>query len=123
MEAVLGVFIPIIIFASIPIMVWTVSHYRHKTQKSNADILIAMANKGEAITPELIQALGVQKKPKNHDLRRGVILISIAIASFILAKFIPEADAQSVLTGLAMFPLFVGIAYIGLWALVSRKET
>jgi len=82
-----------------------------------------MANKGEAITPELIQVLGVQKKPKNHDLRRGVILISSAIASFILAKFIPEAEAQSVLTGLAMFPLFVGIAYTGLWALVSRKET
>ncbi len=110
------------LFALAPLIIWAISHYKYKTQKAHAEVLTAITNKGETLTPEIIESLGVQKKPKNHDLRRGVILIALAIATFVMANFVPEIEAQDGLTGLAMFPLFIGIAYTGLWVLVSRKD-
>jgi len=76
MEAIIAI---IGTFGVVPAIVWAGSHYKHKTQQAHANVLIALADKGEPITPEIIESLGVQKTPKNHDLRRGVILIALAI--------------------------------------------
>jgi len=119
MEGILAI---IGVFGLPAIIIWAVSHYRHKTQKAHSDVLIAMIDKGEPITPEIIESIGVQKKPKDHDLRRGVILIALGIAALITAQFTSEIDVKNGFRALAMFPLFVGIAYTGLWALVSRKD-
>jgi len=81
-----------------------------------------MANKGEAITPEIIASLGVKKNAKGHDLRRGLILIAAAIATYLFSQFLPEDEAKTVFAGFAMFPLFIGVAYTGLWFLISRKD-
>jgi len=119
MEAIIAI---IGTFGVVPAIVWAGSHYKHKTQQAHANVLIALADKGEPITPEIIESLGVQKTPKNHDLRRGVILIALAIATFIMGRLATD-DTQNLLIGLAMLPLFIGIAYTGLWVFVSRKDT
>ncbi|WP_026941246.1 DUF6249 domain-containing protein [Hellea balneolensis] len=112
----------VVLFASIPAAIWAVSAYRHKTQKAATEVMKAMVDKGEALTPETIRALGIRPKRKHGDLRTGLILIALAIATIILGSAIPEKEAQQVFGGFAMFPLLVGLAYIGLWTFISRKN-
>jgi len=109
-------------FGVVPAIVWAVSAYRHKSMKAATEVMKAMIEKGESLTPETIKALGVRPKRKHGDLRTGLILIALAIATIFLGGAIPEEEAQQVFAGLAMFPLLVGIVYVGLWVFIGRKN-
>jgi len=43
--------------------------YRHKTMKATTEVMKAMVERGDALTPETIKALGVRPKRKHGDLR------------------------------------------------------
>jgi len=81
-----------------------------------------MTHKGEPISPAVIHALGIRPRNRNADLRTGIILIALAVAFFLLGAIIGEEDAIRGLSGIAMFPLVIGAAYVGIWAFIGRKE-
>lgn len=114
--------VPIALFAIAPLIVWAVVAYRYKTKKSVMKLLETMTQKGDAITPATIHALGIRPRSRNADLRTGIILISLALAFFALGVIIGEEDAIRGLSGIAMFPLIIGAAYVGIWAFIGRKE-
>lgn len=116
------IFVPIALFAIIPVTVWAVTAYRFKSHAQTTKVLEAMAAKGEPITPEIVAALGVRRRAKHADLRLGLILIALALATLFTGMLIPEEEATTVFTAFASFPLLVGLVYIGLWFGVSRKE-
>lgn len=122
MVEILGVFVPIIMFASIPIIVWIVMHYRSKIRQAQLDTLIALKDSDKAITPELLASLNTApKQPKHSDLRRGMVLIAIGLALFTLGH-LGEVDVDRSVRAIAAFPFFIGLAYTGLWVFISRKE-
>lgn len=112
----------VLIFATIPLTVWAVSAYRHKTHKAALDVMNKMVEKGDGLSPELIRALGIRPRRKNSDLRIGLILIAIAIATILFGGAIPEKEAQQIMGGIAMFPFLVGLVYTGLWIFIGRKS-
>jgi len=112
----------VVLFASIPAAIWAVSAYRHKTQKAATEVMKAMVEKGDSLTPDIVRALGIRPKRKHGDLRTGLILIALAIATIFLGGAIPEKEAQQVFGGFAMFPLLVGLVYVGLWTFIGRKN-
>ena len=114
--------VPIFMFAAIPLTVWAVSAYRHKTHKATLDVMSTMVDKGEALTPEVVRALGIRPRRKHNDLRVGLILIAIAIATIFMGGAIPEKEAQHVMGGIAAFPFMVGLVYTGLWVFIGRKS-
>ena len=114
--------VPIGMFGSIALMVWAVCAYRYKTKKSMMKLLEAMTVKGDAVTPEVIHALGIRPRSPNADLRTGVILIALAFSFLILGALIGEEEAVRGMSGTAMFPLLIGVAYVGLWGFIGRKE-
>ena len=114
--------VPVALFAIAPLIVWAVCAYRYKTKKSIMGLLETMSQKGEAITPETIHALGIRPRSPNADLRTGSILIALAVACFALGLFLGEKDTIRALSGIAMFPLLIGTAYVGLWVFIGRKD-
>lgn len=116
------ILVPIALFAIAPLIVWAVCAYRYKTKKSVMQVLETMTNKGEPVTPATIHALGIRPRSHNADLRTGIILIALALAFFILGILIGEEEAIRGMSGIAMFPLLIGAAYVGLWAFIGRKE-
>ncbi|MEP3655832.1 MAG: DUF6249 domain-containing protein [Litorimonas sp.] len=116
------VLVPIALFAIAPLIVWAVCAYRYKTKKAIMKVLEAMTHKGEPISPAVIHALGIRPRNRNADLRTGIILIALAVAFFLLGAIIGEEDAIRGLSGIAMFPLVIGAAYVGIWAFIGRKE-
>ena len=119
MEATL---VPIALFAIAPLIVWAVCAYRYKTKHSVLQLLEVMTQKGDTITPATIHALGIRPRSRHADLRTGIILIALALAFFGLGAVIPGGEtARSAVNGVAMFPLLIGIAYVGLWVFIGRK--
>jgi len=116
------ILVPIALFAIAPLIIWAVCAYRYKTKKAVMKLLEAMTNKGETITPATVYALGIRPRSPSADLRTGVILIALAAAFFLFGGIIGEEDAIRGLSGIAMFPLLIGSAYVGLWAFIGRKE-
>ena len=114
--------VPVAFFATAPLIVWAIVAYRYKTKKSVLSLLEIMSQKGETITPSTIHALGIRPRSPDADLRTGVILITLALAFLMLGVIIGEEEALRGLGGIAMFPLLIGIAYIGLWVFIGRKE-
>ena len=112
----------VVLFAAIPAAIWAVSAYRHKSRKAVTEVMKAMVEKGDGLTPESIKALGIRPRRKHGDLRTGLILIALAVATIFLGGAIPEKEAQQVFGGLAMFPLLVGLVYVGLWTFIGRKN-
>lgn len=116
------ILVPLGLFAIVPLIVWAVCAYRYKTKKAVMRLLETMTNKGEAITPQTVHALGIRPRGKHADLRTGVILVALAAAIVLFGGAIPEEEAQRGLAGLSMFPLLIGLAYLGLWAFIGRKQ-
>ncbi|GGX68272.1 hypothetical protein GCM10011309_17560 [Litorimonas cladophorae] len=115
--------VPIALFAIAPLIVWAVVAYRYKSKKAVMTVLEAMTNKGETISPATIYALGIRPRNRHADLRTGIILIALALAFFLFGGIIGEEDAIRGLSGIAMFPLLIGAAYVGLWVFIGRKAS
>lgn len=116
------VLVPLGLFAIAPLIVWAVCAYRFKTKKAVMGLLETMTQKGETITPQTIYALGIRPRSQHSDLRTGIILLALAIALLLSAALLPE-DAQRALAGISVFPMMIGLAYIGLWVFIGRKQT
>jgi hypothetical protein len=90
-----------------------------KNQKEVHITIRELLEKGESITPELLEKLGSFKSQKILDLRRGLTLGSIGLAC-IVSGFILE----EIRTGLAIgiFPLLVGCAFFICWKINSYED-
>ena len=110
------------IFGSIPFIVFLGFFLKNKARAQNIALVQAMLDKDKDITPETIRAVGLSGKRSHSDLRTGMILVAIGLATFFLGGMIPEDEAQSVMGGLAMFPILIGAAYLGFWFMISRKD-
>lgn len=115
------VIVPVALFAIIPVIVWAVSAYRFKSHATTISLLDTIASKGDPITVELVETLGVRRKAKHADLRLGLILIALAAATAIFGTVIPEEDATRIFFGFASFPFLVGLVFLVLWFTVSRQ--
>ena len=116
------ILVPIALFGCIPLTVGLVAWNRRKAQIAMSEVMKKIVDKGEPLTPEVIKTLGVRQRPKHADLRTGLILVAIGIATIFLGGAIPEDEAQAAFGGIAMFPLLVGCVLIGLWAFIGRKS-
>ena len=117
-----GVIFLLGLFGVVPFIIWVISRYRHKSHESSAEIMKTLIDKGEPLTPDVIRSLGIRPRRKHGDLRTGLILIALAVATIFLGGAIPEEEAQRAFGGLAMFPLLVGLVYVGLWTFIGRKD-
>jgi hypothetical protein len=81
-------------------------------------------DKGQDLTPEVIDRLGHPKPSKYKDLRAALIFIAIALAMGIFGFMIPDDDEEVALifAGMASFPLLIGLAYLIMWRVVGRES-
>lgn len=78
-----------------------------------------LLEKGESITPELLQQLGTFRSQKIIDLRRGLAIVSVGLACVLSGVIINE-----VRIGLAIgiFPLMLGAAFLLCWKINQDVE-
>jgi hypothetical protein len=114
-------FIPIAMFMGITIVFCALFWFRYKTREGMHQTFRAALDKGQELTPEIIDRLGQPKAPKDKDLRLGIIWVAVAIATTAFGFGIPdEEDVARIFMGIAAFPLVLGIAYLILHKYTDR---
>ena len=111
------VFVPIFLFAAIVAIIWLFSHYNFKKRLTAHETLRLAVEKGQEVSPELVERMSYLNDPVKSDLRRGILLIAFGIAFIILGAIMPHDDPEAMrgVIAISSFPVVLGFAYLGLW--------
>lgn len=119
---------PLTMFGSVVLIVWIVYWFGARNRQAVLETVRAAMQNGTVMTPELIRALGMPQRKKGGDLRWGIILLAIAAAFICLGWAIGTVDDDArqafvIMSGVAAFPGFVGIALIAMGVLMRDRDT
>ncbi len=103
--------VPIVMFLVIGLVLCTYFYFRHRTRQAVQQTVRTAIERGQELTPEVLEAVSGELAGGFRDLRRGVIWLALAAGFGTLALVIDEPDAL----GVAALPLMLGIAYLALW--------
>ena len=121
------VLVPLGIFLMVAAIVIVPRWFRSRERREMQQTLRTAIDKGQALPPEIIEAMGqeeVRKAPSaSRDFRKGVILlaVSIGIVLFGYAVSFEEMDALYPIAGIAAIPGMIGLAFIILSAFNKNK--
>ncbi len=104
--------VPIVMFAGITVVFVALFWFRYKARSETQSTFRAALDKGQELTPEMIDRLGHPKAAKDKDLRYGVIWLSLGLALVLIGFAVPEPEAfRGTLAGAAL-PFCIGVAYL-----------
>jgi hypothetical protein len=119
-----GEMIPITMFIGLTIVLCLFFWFRSRSRGDVQATIRAAMEKGQELTPEVIDRLGHPKPAKDKDLRWALVWIALALGMAVFGTALPDDDneAQMVFMGMAAFPLFLGIAYLIMWRVAGRES-
>ena len=96
--------------------------FRLKARREMQDTIRVALDKGQELSPELIDRLGHPKAPKDRDFRLAIIWLAIAVGLVLIGFAVPEEEAfRGTLAG-AAFPFTIGMAYLILNKFAKRDD-
>jgi hypothetical protein len=117
------IIVPAVMFGSLVGIVWLVSYFNARKRLTVHETIRHALDKGQPLSSELMDRMSMVTDPVRADLRRGVLFLAFGAAFAVLGTIIgmEESEALTPMLGVATFPIFLGIAYIGLWAFGRGK--
>jgi len=113
--------IPITMFLGMTIVFCALFWFRYKTRTEMQQTFRAALDKGQELTPEIIDRLGRPKASKDKDLRLGVIWLALAVGLVAFGFGLPvDDDIAWLFAGIAAFPFALGVAYMILHKFTDR---
>lgn len=112
-----------IVFASIASIVVAAFFFNYKKRRVVYDAIKIAIEKTGSVDPALVESIMQENIGPNADLRKGIILIAVAVAFATLGYLIPEEDVIGPMLGVAAFPGFVGVAYVMFHFFAPREPT
>lgn len=104
-------FITLFVTPGVVIAIWLQLRYRQR--RDLMQLVDKLAAQGQTLSPELAETLSAPPQPnRERDLRRGVLLLAIALAMLGLGVITGELQG---LGGAALFPALLGAAYLLFW--------
>ena len=122
-----GLWVPIAMFASLAIVISFFLWFRFRTRSEMQRTIRSAIEKGQELTPELVESLGKPAQPsKDKDLRYALIWLAIAIGFSAMGGAIGAAEAEEevflIMSGVAAFPFLLGVAYLIMWKFTERSQ-
>ncbi len=116
--------IPIIMFISLAAVLIFLFWFRYRSRESMNETVRMALDKGQELSPEIIDRLAQSTGGKYRDLRLGIIWLSIAVGLALLAlgvgNFATEA-LQGTLASAAL-PFAIGLGYLLLYYLTGKDK-
>jgi hypothetical protein len=106
------VWVPLSMFIGLAVVLSLWVWFRYKAKRDMQMTIRTAIEKGQGLSPELIENLVNPPVSPQRDLRRGVISVLAAVGIALFAMFIGEEDAVGPLLGISMFPLSIGVGYL-----------
>ncbi|TCS14873.1 DUF6249 domain-containing protein [Caulobacter sp. BK020] len=115
----LGILVPLSPFLMVAAIVIVPAWLKNRERREMQQTVRAAIEKGQALPPELIEALSKDVQPKkvssaHRDLRIGVILLAVSVGMGLLGAALGmiEDEAMFAVAGSATIPGMIGIAFI-----------
>ena len=117
------ILVPLALFLLIGVTVCVGLHLRYRTRRDLQTTIQAAIEHGQQLPAEFIEAIShpAAKPSKERDLRRGVVLIALALGLAVFG-FVEDDLPVRNLVALASIPLVLGLAFVALWWLRVREE-
>jgi hypothetical protein len=106
------VWIPLSMFIGLAVVLSLWVWFRYRAKRDLQITIRTAIEKGQGLSPELIENLVNPPVSPQRDLRRGVISVLAAVGIALFALFMGEDDAFGPLLGISMFPLSIGVGYL-----------
>ncbi len=119
-EDIIAMLVPIVALTVIGIVLIAFFHYRAKNRGQLQTTIQQAVDKGNELTPELIDRLAGPKPGPDRDFRRGLIWLAVGVGFVLFGAIIQEEDAFRALSAIGMFPLLIGSAYMVMWKFGNR---
>lgn len=115
--------IPIALFAAIALIFFIVLYFRHRSRAEMQQTIRLALERGNELTPEIINRLGEPEPSKNKDLRLALIWLALAVGLALVGVAAPDPSGHAVRGTLAgaAFPFAIGVAYLIMWRFAARN--
>ena len=120
-ETLAGELVPMVLFVAIAVIYCVKYYFAHRTRQDVQSTVRVALERGDPLTPELLDRLVQAPPPKRTDLRRGVIGIGLGTGLGVFGLVVGEPDAVRPMLAVGMVPLLLGLAYLILWRLGGDK--
>lgn len=106
------VWVPLSMFIGLSVVLSLWVWFRYKAKRELQQTIRVAIEKGQGLSPELIENLVNPPVSPQRDLRRGVIAVLFAIGFALFGLILGEEDAVRPLLGIAMLPLSIGAGFL-----------
>jgi hypothetical protein len=116
--------IPIALFVAIALIFFIVLYFKHRSRAEMQQTIRLALERGNELTPDIINRLGEPEPSKNRDLRLGLIWLALAVGLALCGLVVPDPSGHALrgcLAG-AAFPFAIGVAYMIMWRYGARSE-
>ena len=120
-----GLWVPIVMFAGLTVIISLFFWFRFRARKEMQQTIRTAIDKGQELTPELVESLGSShKREENKDLRLGLIWLAVGagFALFGVAMGQIEDEMLPIMTGVSALPFMIGVAYLIIWRVTERGK-
>ena len=116
--------IGVTLFAGMAVVFCVFFWFRYRMRHDMQETIRTAIEKGQELSPEIIDHMGSPKPAPNRDLRIAMIWLGVAAGcgGFALAFRSIEEEVTSIFMGIAAFPLALGIAFLLIWRFAGGKS-
>lgn len=115
------VWIPLSMFIGLTVIFSLFIFFRYRSRQELQQTIRSAIDKGQELTPEIIERLGNPPVAPDRDFRRGLVAVGIAAGIALFGVVLGEEDAVRPLLGISMLPLATGIAYLSMYRFGTRS--
>ncbi len=115
------VWIPLSMFIGLTVIFSLFIFFRFRSRQDLQQTIRSAIDKGQELSPEIVERLGSPPVSPDRDLRRGLIAVGIAAGIALFGVVLGEEDAVRPLLGISMLPLATGIAYLSMYRFGTRS--
>jgi hypothetical protein len=116
-----GTIVPIVLFIAVALTFCAKYFFAYRSRQDTQKTVRVALERGQPLSPELLDRLGQSPPPKRNDLRRGVVGICLGLGLAAFGLVLGEEDAVRPMLAVGMVPLLLGLAYLVLWRLNGNK--
>lgn len=115
--------IPLVFFIGLAVVFGLFFWFRYKMRHDMQQTIRIAIEKGQELSPEIIDTMGSPKPAPNRDLRIGAIWLGLAAGcvGFGVAFRPIEEEVMQIFMGVAAFPLALGIAFLLIWRFAGNR--
>ncbi len=119
-----GEWVPIVMFSGLTVIIGLFFWFRYRARGDLQQTIRTAIEKGQELTPEIIDRLGSPTPPKDKDLRLALIWLALAVGLSLSGFFAPDPSGHAFSGALAgaAFPFCIGVAYLIMWRATGREQ-